>query len=72
MREAAEIVDPKCGALTEPGDAEAVAAALRNLIPGPLMATGAGGSQPDPGGIALGPRPSTQRRRAPSPGGGEA
>ncbi len=50
MREAAEIVDPTCGALTEPGDAEAVAAALRSLIQDPswprtLGAAGPGRAQ---------------------------
>ena len=36
------------------------------------MATGARGAQHDPGGIALRAGPLTQRRRAPSTGGGEA
>jgi glycosyltransferase involved in cell wall biosynthesis len=34
---APEIVDPSCGILTRPGDAEAVAAALRGLIQGPSL-----------------------------------
>ena len=70
---AAEIVDQTCGVLTTPGDPEAVAAALRELDPGPVKATGAGGGRPKPGGVALRPGPSTQRRRsAPATGGGGA
>src|SRR5208283_6022952 len=46
MREAAEIVDPTCGALTEPGDAEAVAAALRNLIQDPSWRQALGAANP--------------------------
>ena len=50
---ATEILDKTCGVLTTPGDAEAVAAALRGLIPGPVEATGAGDSRPKPCGVAL-------------------
>jgi glycosyltransferase involved in cell wall biosynthesis len=43
---AVEIVDPTCGVLTAPGDAEAVAAALRNLIQDPSRRRALGAAGP--------------------------
>ena len=59
---AVEIVDQTCGVLTTPGDAEAVAAALRSLIQDPSRRRALGAAGPGRARVALRPGPSTQRR----------
>ena len=70
---ATEIVDKTCGVLTTPGDAEALAAALRSLIQDPSRRQTLGAAGPNRAQVALRPGPSTQRRSsAPATGGGGA
>ena len=67
---AVEIVDATCGELTAPGDPQSVAGCALEVDPGPVEATGARGSRPRTGGVALRPGPSTQfHRSAPAVGG---